>query len=66
MINFKDVFTDFPRRNNEEERNVQQYVRPIIQVIESIPIHDLFLKMQKKKERIWLFLSMNTAVHPDW
>ncbi|MFB9758024.1 hemolysin family protein [Ectobacillus funiculus] len=57
MINFKDVFTDFPRRNNEEERNVQQYVRPIIQVIESIPIHDLFLKMQKERTHMAILVD---------
>lgn len=57
MINFKDVFTDFFKRSNEEERNAQQYVRPIIQVIESIPIHDLFLKMQKERTHMAILVD---------
>lgn len=57
MINFKDVFTDFSKRSDEEERNAQQYVRPIIQVIESIPIHDLFLKMQKERTHMAILVD---------
>jgi CBS domain containing-hemolysin-like protein len=50
MINIKEIFTDIFSLS-EEERNkvtIDQYIRPVIQVIETIAIHDLLLKMQKE------------------
>ncbi|WP_369899820.1 hemolysin family protein [Bacillus manliponensis] len=46
FINFKDIFTDFTMSHEDKEKCTHHYVRPIIQVIESIAIHDLLLKMQ--------------------
>lgn len=50
LINFKDVFTDFVLHKdpNDGEKTLEQYIRPIIQVIESISVHDLLVKMQRE------------------
>ncbi|WP_088041959.1 hemolysin family protein [Bacillus sp. EAC] len=49
LINFKDVFTDFVLHKGESEvKTLEQYIRPIIQVIESISVHDLLVKMQRE------------------
>ncbi|WP_244404607.1 hemolysin family protein [Saccharococcus caldoxylosilyticus] len=48
LINVKEVFTDLVT-NPSEEKQMKDYIRPIIQVIESIAIHDLLVKMQKER-----------------
>ncbi|MDN3015908.1 hemolysin family protein [Paenibacillus sp. BSR1-1] len=48
MLNMKEVLTDYIINNNLNTP-IDQYVRPVIQVIESIAIHDLLLKMQKDR-----------------
>ncbi len=48
LINVKEVFTDFIA-NPSNEKQMKDYIRPIIQVIESIAIHDLLVKMQKER-----------------
>ncbi len=55
FVNFKDIFTEFVQHKAVNKKTVEQYVRPIILVIDSIPIHDLFLKNAKKKEHILLY-----------
>ncbi|MGM7722568.1 hemolysin family protein [uncultured Metabacillus sp.] len=51
MVNLKEIFTDLyyltPERRNAT--TIEKYIRPVIQVIESIPIHDLLIKMQKER-----------------
>ncbi|GAA3329254.1 hypothetical protein GCM10020331_076570 [Ectobacillus funiculus] len=32
-----------------ELRSIRQFMRPVIEVMETIPIHDLLLEMQKKR-----------------
>lgn len=51
MINIKEIFTDIFSLSEEERKKstIDKYIRPVIQVIESIPIHDLLLKMQKER-----------------
>jgi len=50
LINIKEVFTEISSYDSlNTEKSVDDFVRPIIQVIESIPIHDLLLKMQKER-----------------
>lgn len=48
LINVKEVFTDLVT-NPSQEKEMKDYIRPIIQVIESIAIHDLLVKMQKER-----------------
>lgn len=51
MINLKEIFTDIFSLSEEERKKstIDKYIRPVIQVIESIPIHDLLIKMQKER-----------------
>lgn len=48
MVNMKEVLSDFVKGKNQEEL-IETYMRPVIQVIESIAIHDLLVKMQKER-----------------
>jgi CBS domain containing-hemolysin-like protein len=48
LINVKEVFTDLVA-NRSQTKELKDYIRPIIQVIESIAIHDLLVKMQKER-----------------
>ncbi|MFY0779766.1 hemolysin family protein [Peribacillus simplex] len=57
MVNIKELFTEMIDRNNQAASTINRYVRPIIRVIDSIPIHDLLLKMQK--ERIHMAILMD-------
>ena len=57
FLNFKDIFTDFVQDDDIGKKTVQQYIRPIILVIESIAIHDLFLKMQRERTHIAILID---------
>lgn len=56
MVNMKEVFTEYIKGKNVEA-SIEEYVRPVIQVIESIPIHDLLVKMQK--DRVHMAILMD-------
>jgi CBS domain containing-hemolysin-like protein len=49
MVNIKEILTDCIQNPQVIEKKVDDYIRPIIQVIESIPIHDLLVKMQRER-----------------
>ncbi|MDF2557944.1 MAG: hypothetical protein K0R71_1772 [Bacillales bacterium] len=55
MINAKEVLTALA--TDKKLINIQHFMRPIIRVIDSIPIQDLLVKMQK--ERIHLAVLMD-------
>ncbi|WP_019240340.1 MULTISPECIES: hemolysin family protein [Bacillus] len=57
MVNVKDLFTFMLSEENYDEKNLEPLVRPIIRIIETVPIHDLLLKMQK--ERIHMAILMD-------
>ncbi|MEK4534827.1 MULTISPECIES: hemolysin family protein [Peribacillus] len=57
MVNIKELFTEMIDKSNQASSTINRYVRPIIRVIDSIPIHDLLLKMQK--ERIHMAILMD-------
>lgn len=57
MVNVKEVFTDLINNMELNTQTLESYVRPIIRVIDSIPIHDLLVKMQK--ERIHMAILMD-------
>lgn len=48
LVNVKEIFTDLVT-DPSKKKELKDYVRPIIQVIESIAIHDLLVKMQKER-----------------
>ncbi|AZB44958.1 HlyC/CorC family transporter [Bacillus sp. FJAT-42376] len=51
LVNSKEIFTDLFAHEEDMRRNLslEKYIRPVIEVIESIPIHDLLIKMQKER-----------------
>ncbi len=49
LINVKELLTDCIQKKCKEEKPVIQYIKPVISVIETIPLHDLLLKMQKER-----------------
>ncbi|ULT58038.1 hemolysin family protein [Neobacillus drentensis] len=49
LINIKEVMTDLIGNENLSSQTLESYTRPIIRVIETIPIHDLLVKMQKDR-----------------
>lgn len=58
LINIKEILTELISDKKEAPtKKLESYMRPIIRVIDSIPIHDLLLKMQK--ERIHMAILMD-------
>lgn len=57
MVNIKEVMTDLIMNRELSSSTLKSYIRPIIRVIDSIPIHELLLKMQK--ERIHMAILMD-------
>ncbi|MDM5427726.1 hemolysin family protein [Bacillus mycoides] len=49
MVNVKDFFIRYMNKETKEFSSIQSYKRPVIEVIETIPIHNLLLQMQKKR-----------------
>ncbi|MBS4175463.1 hemolysin family protein [Bacillus sp. FJAT-49736] len=49
IVNVKEILTDMINEKGIEELSLQDYIRPIIRVIDSIPIHDLLVMMQKER-----------------
>ncbi|MDQ0229763.1 hemolysin family protein [Metabacillus malikii] len=59
MVNIKEIFTDLYYLTPQQRKNssIQNYIRPVIQVIESIPIHDLLIKMQKERVHLAILVD---------
>jgi CBS domain containing-hemolysin-like protein len=57
MINMKEVLTDFVTGSGNRTKTVETYLRPIIQVIESMPIHDLLVRMQKERVHMAILID---------
>ncbi|EKN70210.1 hypothetical protein BABA_05976 [Neobacillus bataviensis LMG 21833] len=57
LINIKEVMTDLIGNENLSSQTLENYSRPIIRVIETIPIHDLLVKMQK--DRVHMAILMD-------
>ena len=49
MVNVKDFFIRYLDGKVDKTYDIASYTRPVIQVIETIAIHDLLLQMQKKR-----------------
>ncbi|MDZ5474478.1 hemolysin family protein [Bacillus sp. 31A1R] len=58
FINVKEFLTD-NLFNKTKEQNIilSPYVNPVIRVIETIPIHDLLVKMQKERTHIAILMD---------
>ncbi|MFK9094157.1 hemolysin family protein [Bacillus salipaludis] len=57
LVNIKEVMTDLIGNEKLSSQTLENYSRPIIRVIETIPIHDLLVKMQK--DRVHLAILMD-------
>jgi len=57
IVNLKEVLTDLLDQKNGEKPTIQSYVRPIIRVIETIPINDLLIMMQKERIHMAVLLD---------
>ncbi|SFA80398.1 Hemolysin, contains CBS domains [Bacillus sp. cl95] len=57
LVNIKEMMTDLIGNENLDTQTLEIYTRPIIRVIETIPIHDLLVKMQK--DRIHMAILMD-------
>lgn len=58
MINIKMFITaKFMKNDSDQGWNIRAYMQPIIQVIESIPIHDLLVKMQKEGSHMAILID---------
>ncbi|MFB6465196.1 hemolysin family protein [Cytobacillus sp. Hz8] len=57
MVNIKEILTELIKNKHLSSLTLETYTRPIIRVIDSIPIHDLLVKMQK--ERIHMAILMD-------
>ncbi|PFQ43052.1 hypothetical protein COK05_23125 [Bacillus cereus] len=49
MVNVKDFLIRYMSNESKEFNSISSYTRPVIEAIETIPIHDLLLKMQTKR-----------------
>ncbi len=57
LVNIKELMTDLIGNENLSSQTLESYTRPIIRVIETIPIHDLLVKMQK--DRVHMAILMD-------
>lgn len=58
LINIKEILTEEIRREEIlKDTTLQSMLRPVIRVIESIPIHDLLVKMQKERSHMAILLD---------
>ncbi|MFD2616471.1 hemolysin family protein [Terrilactibacillus laevilacticus] len=57
LINVKEVLTDFAYEQRLINRAINSYLKPVIQVIETMPIHDLLIKMQKQRIQMAILMD---------
>lgn len=58
FINVKEFLTaKIMNEDGTEKQKLQTFVNPIIRVIETIPVHDLLLKMQKERSHIAILID---------
>ncbi|MGG0385776.1 hemolysin family protein [Priestia filamentosa] len=56
IINIKEVLTSTLWEDNEKA-NLSDFINPVIQVIETIPIHELMIKMQKERMHMAILID---------
>ncbi|AJD90625.1 hypothetical protein JMA_13080 [Jeotgalibacillus malaysiensis] len=57
MINMKELMTAFIEDQRNGKRTVAEFTHPIIQVIDSIPIHELLHKFQRDRMHMGILLD---------
>jgi CBS domain containing-hemolysin-like protein len=57
LVNIKEMVTDLIGNELRSTKTLEYYTRPIIRVIETIPIHDLLVKMQKERMHMAILMD---------
>lgn len=57
LVNIKEIMTDLIGNETLSTQTLENYIRPIIRVIETIPIHDLLVKMQKEQMHMAILMD---------
>ncbi|CAH2713603.1 hypothetical protein BACCIP111895_00739 [Neobacillus rhizosphaerae] len=57
LVNIKEIMTDLIGNEKLSTSSLETYTRPIIRVIETIPIHDLLVKMQKEQMHMAILMD---------
>ncbi len=57
LVNIKEMVTDLIGNETRSTKTLEYYTRPIIRVIETIPIHDLLVKMQKERMHMAILMD---------
>ncbi|WP_066370497.1 hemolysin family protein [Neobacillus fumarioli] len=57
LVNIKEIMTDLIGNETASGKTLENYIRPIIRVIETIPIHDLLVKMQKEQMHMAILMD---------
>jgi CBS domain containing-hemolysin-like protein len=58
LINIKEILTEEIKKEEIlKDTTLQPMLKPVIRVIESIPIHDLLVKMQKERSHMAILLD---------
>ncbi|MFB1081472.1 hemolysin family protein [Jeotgalibacillus sp. JSM ZJ347] len=57
MINMKELMTSFIENQENGKRPISEFKHPIIQVIDSIPIHELLHKFQRDRMHMGILLD---------
>lgn len=58
LINIKEILTEEIKKEEIlKDTTLESMLRPVIRVIESIPIHDLLVKMQKERSHMAILLD---------
>ncbi|HJV16156.1 MAG TPA: hemolysin family protein [Bacillales bacterium] len=52
IVNIKEILTDCIDKKCPDENTLIPYIKPVIHVIETIPIHELLLKLQKNRSHM--------------
>ncbi|MEH7354922.1 hemolysin family protein, partial [Neobacillus drentensis] len=57
ILNIKDILTTKISHDSIKNRSITPYIKPVISVIETIPIQNLLLKMQKERTQMAILLD---------
>jgi len=57
LVNLKELLTDVVTGTGAEGKTIDDYTRPIIHVIESIPIQELLAKMQRERVHMAILID---------
>ncbi|WP_245864188.1 hemolysin family protein [Fredinandcohnia onubensis] len=57
LVNLKELLTDVVTGTGAEGKTIEDYTRPIIHVIESIPIQELLAKMQRERVHMAILID---------